>query len=265
MWGFAAPHPPRPAAPRPGEAAETPRGGARGLAPRAAAPEAPGARSAPPAARTPANFPRRPPPAPTPARGAAAPPQARVRTASPRRVAGGRLGGGPRAPLRLTRRVTRTATLGRGDASGPPRGSGAPVAPPALVHGALQPPGHRRCPALGPRSLRPRDASAPAHVHTAQGSETLRSAHLDADPATAAQCGVAPHALPVSPTPGETGRGNAYLARALTLLSRRCRLFHTFCNIVDGERKCYNPLPVTWLSPNRPLSSFFGLSDNTLP
>lgn len=156
MWGFAAPHPPRPAAPRPGEAAETARGGARGPAPRAAAPEAPGARSAPPAARTPANFPRRPPPAPTPARGAAAPPPARVRTASPRRVAGGRLGGGPRAPLRLTRRVTRTATLGRGDASGPPRGSGAPVAPPALVHGASAAPGSQNMPRSGAALAPPR-------------------------------------------------------------------------------------------------------------
>lgn len=49
---------------------------------------------------------------------------------------------------------------------------------------------------------------------------------------------------------------SAYLARALTLRSWLCRLVHTFCNLVNGERKSCNLPASTWCLPLTPFFRF---------
>lgn len=238
-----------PAAPRhpPGEEAETPRCGAAGPSAPPARPlrrASSGARTLPRAAglralqqtfrvcRPPAR-----PPAPTPAR---APAPARVRTASP----------APRAREGASRPVRVSPASAAADCQRQPWGSvrAASGSPDPLPHppararpprpaapgsqktaglgAACAPP--RRCLSTEPRPRRSR-LTRPFRARTR--TQTPRQPlHVCAERVASP--------LPV-PLPGAKPAGAAYLARSLTLRSRRRGPSHTFCNIVDGERKCY--------------------------
>ena len=190
------------------------------------------------APRAPANFPRVPP--------------ARVYTCSwfcgagPHsltcpRVAGRCLSHSPSLQSHPPR-VTRTINPSLRDQSTLPRDfGGASARSPALVYTA----------SAAPRSLntsqlrgRVHTASEMPHlwgrVHTAQGlrdPSECGPGHRPRDSRSAWE--VVPRSSLGVPHARRRPRGAAYLARGLTLLSRRYRLFHTLCKIVDGERKCY--------------------------
>lgn len=158
----------------------------------------------------------------------------------------------PRSHLR---RVRRTANLRLRAQSGRPRGrlGGTTFARLHRLGGAQV---TEDAPAQGPSPHRLIHASARDRLRLTRPFREPTRTQTRQQPLSV---GMVPrsHPLPVPPTPGEARPGDAYLARALMLLSRQCCLFHTFCNIVDGESKCYKSSPGHAPVPQPP--SFFFL------